>query len=115
MPAKAPAQKRVVVKGLGWKKSMSVSADKYEPVAKAILAVLSDEPVKFTELARLVGKRLPRFDGSVAWYTVSVARQLEAQGKIIRHTKPVRYSKPGPAGRKATTRSRGTTRASKVD
>ncbi|MCI0351432.1 MAG: hypothetical protein L0Z53_18570 [Acidobacteriales bacterium] len=95
MPTKAPSSERVSVTGIGWKKSMGISAQKYEQVSKAILAVLSVEPIKFSELARQVGAKLPNFEGSVRWYTISVARELEVQGKLVRHAKPVLYSMPG--------------------
>src|SRR5262245_3447425 len=94
--AGARIKEQVILKGVSWKKPMSIAAEKYDQVSKAIIAVLPAKPIKFTVLVKHFEKHLPNFEGSVAGYTVSVARELETQGRLIRHTtKPVLYSKPG--------------------
>ena len=93
---KNPNSARQVIRGVGWKKQSTIDADKYKQVSRAILSVLTTEPITFTELTRRATEKLPGFDGSVGWYTITVARELEVQGKVVRTTKPTRYAKPGP-------------------
>jgi hypothetical protein len=85
---------RIAIRGKTWKKKSSISEDKFKAVARAISAVLPAKPIRFTELVERVRAKLPGFQGSVAWYTISVARELEVQGKLLRSVKPVLYSKP---------------------
>ena len=81
-PAKSAGTKSI--RGKGWKKSINISLDKYQVVSKAILKALTSKPVKFSELAAKVKIATPNFPGSVSWYTVSVLRELENEGKVIR-------------------------------
>lgn len=99
------AAKRTEVRGRGWKQSIRIDAGKFDAVARAILDVLTADPVPLRVLVERVAARLPGFDGSVAWYTVSCARELELRGQLLRQAKPVRYSRParGRGARAATT------------
>ena len=61
-----------------------IAMEKYEPIAKAINAVLQDgKNLTYTELVTEVKKRLQDFKGSVSWYVITVTRDLESRGKMI--------------------------------
>jgi len=75
---------KVKIKGRGWNKSFKISRDKYDAVSTVILKVLSDKPLRFSEVENEVKKQLTTFEGSVGWYTISILRELETQGKIKR-------------------------------
>ena len=85
---------RQVIRGKGWKRSPTIAADKYQAISKAILQCLGKTPMTFGDLAAKVADKLPNFDGSIPWYTITCLRELEMQGKVTKHAKPVRYSKP---------------------
>jgi hypothetical protein len=93
MAKKTKGDSRTAIRGKGWKKKSTIATDKYEKIAKAILGSLTKNPVTFSELVKRVDARLKDFDGSIPWYTVSCLRELETQGKVTRHQKPVLYSK----------------------
>jgi hypothetical protein len=90
-----PGTKRTQIRGKTWTKKTTIDSRKFDQVSKAILASLTREPVTFTEMVERVAKKLPKFEGSVAWYTISCARELEVRGKVARSQKPVRYFKGG--------------------
>ena len=84
---------RARIRGVGWTRTTTIDEAKYSAGSKAILASLGREPVTFTELVERVRRKLEAFSGSVPWYTITVARELEVQKKIVRHARPVRYSR----------------------
>ena len=85
---------RTKIRGKTWTKKTSIDSRKFEVMSKAILASLTAEPIPFTRLVEKVAKRLPDFDGSISWYTITCSRELEVRGEIVRQQKPVRYLKP---------------------
>lgn len=99
MPTNRSSHGRTSVRGKTWKRPIRIDAARFEAVSRAILASLDSTPIRFTELVDRVAKRLARFEGSVTWYTLTVARELERRGRIVRSEKPVRYAT------RATTRS----------
>lgn len=93
MPTNRSSHGRTSVRGKTWKRPIRIDAARFEAVSRAILASLDTTPIRFTELALRVAKRLEGFEGSVTWYTLTVARELESRGRIERSEKPVRYAK----------------------
>lgn len=71
-------------------RGFAVTAEKYEPIRKAILASVprNKEGVSFGELVASVNRRVPKAlfpkRGSVSWYTKVVQLDLEASGQIER-------------------------------
>lgn len=74
------------IRGKGWKKPLNISEEKYTAISKAILKTLGSEPMRFYDLVAKVEAEVTGFSGSVAWYTISVLRELETQGKVVRTT-----------------------------
>ena len=89
---KAPAA-RTEIRGRSWKKSRSVATEKFDAVSRAVLASLTSEPIRFSDLVERVRAKLPGFEGSVSWYTITSVRELEMRGDVLRHERPVLYSK----------------------
>lgn len=86
-------RRRPTIRGKRWKKPITVDWAKFEAVADAMRAVLTHEPVTFTVLTERVGQCLPDFEGSIAWYAITCARELEVRGVLVRTEKPMRYLK----------------------
>ena len=93
MPTPRPA--RTLVRGKPWTARKSIDTAKFDAIAGAILASLEAKPIAFGELSARVERLLPRFDGSVSWYTITCVRELEVRGQVVRQEKPVRYHLAG--------------------
>lgn len=69
------------------KNGMNISVDKYGQVKSAILAVLSDDPMIYSDFTAAVRQKLDgTFEGSIPWYVETVKLDLEARG-IITHNR----------------------------
>lgn len=67
------------------KKGVNILRRRYDAIKNAMIDVAVDRgAVTLDELSRLVGERLPAFDGKITWYTVTVKLDLEARGIIER-------------------------------
>jgi hypothetical protein len=93
MRKKTKGDSRTPIRGKGWKRSPKIATEKYETISQAIMDSLTKTPIKFSELVKLVEARVKGFDGSVPWYTIGCLRELETQGRVTKHRKPVLYSK----------------------
>jgi hypothetical protein len=88
-----PSRARKSVRDRGWKAPRTIAEHKYAMISRAILKVLSNEPMRFSDLVTQVTKAVRNFEGSIAWYVMSCLRELEVQGKVAKHHRPVKYSK----------------------
>ena len=83
------------------KKGVNIDKWKYDMVRDAILEILEQHGTyPFKELTDEVARRLgDKFEGSFAWYTVSVKLDLEARGTIERlpKTSPQQIRMKAPA------------------
>src|SRR5262249_47727431 len=93
MRRRTTGDSRTPIRGKGWKRSSTIATDKYDTISKAILNSLTTTPITFSELVKLVRAHLQRFDNSVPWFTMSCLRELETQGRVTKHRKPVLYSR----------------------
>ena len=91
----APSSRsRQTIRGKNWKASTSIAKEKFDAIAGAVLKILKKDGMRWGTLVDEVAERLPKFEGSIPWYTTSVLRELETQGKVRREIgPPALYSK----------------------
>ncbi len=85
--AKAVKSKKIIVTHPVTGIERKLDADIYAPVKAAILQSLKGSKGKtFNELTddvvKIIKKKMPRFSGSVPWYTISVRLDLETRGIV---------------------------------
>jgi hypothetical protein len=59
---------------------------------RAILAVLSNEAMRFSDLVVQVSNAVRNFEGAIVWYVMSVCAGWRYRAEC-QHARPVRYSK----------------------
>lgn len=104
MARRKRATPRTSVRGKGWTRRITIPTEKYRIISRAILRSLTTTPMAFSSLVRRVRAKVPGFDGSVPWYTLSCLRELEARGEVRRSERPVRYFRPDARKRRAAIR-----------
>jgi hypothetical protein len=85
--AKSTASKKIIVTYPQTGTERKFDADIYEPIKAAILQSLKGSKGKtFTELSddvvKIIRKQMPGFKKSIAWYTISIKRDLETRGIV---------------------------------
>jgi hypothetical protein len=68
-------------------REMKIDSSVYEPFKAAVLQSLKGSKGKtFTELTdevvKIIRKKMPGFEGSIPWYTISIRLDLEARGIV---------------------------------
>jgi hypothetical protein len=64
---------------------VNIQRDKYDQISEAIINLLAQREMSFTDLMQGVEQKLsPDFDGSIPWYVTTVRLDLEARNTIER-------------------------------
>ena len=93
MRTRTQGQSRINVRGKGWSKPRSIANDKYQVISRAVLTSLPKTPITYSEVVKRVEAKVQSFSGSIPWYIIACLRELEVQGKVMRHVDPIRYSR----------------------
>ena len=93
------SKKKVIATHPKSKREMKIDAAIYEPFKEAILQSLKGSKGKtFTELTdavvKIIKKKIPLFDKSIPWYTISILRDLESRAVVENYVeKGVKYNR----------------------
>lgn len=82
-----PLKKKTVMTHPETKREMKVDSSVYESIKAAIIQSLKNTKGKtFTELTddveKIIRKKMPGFEGSIPWYTISTRLDLETKGIV---------------------------------